>query len=392
MSYGPRVDLEEVVRRFDRVAANVAKLESVWERVQPMIPTSVAMGSPPEYDDLLRQWDNLRTGLPPVDGFTVATPLPNHDELGLAFIDRDAFESIPLFEAGERPGKELAEYKFRLNRARRKAIRGRLEELEDTVSILLAQIVAGIPRDSGEELRGERQESFRQLIAEIETLLGDTVNRSDRWGYLHRHMAWTQGQDWHDILEIDWPAVRQDLVAAMSSPEDPIDVPNEDLGQLAATTTGGVTVGLPWERLTDAGFETLLYDLVRSYPSHSNAQLLMRTNASDRGRDLSFQRQMVDDTGTVRVERIVVQAKHWLSKSVSVVELTTLLGQMSLWEPPTVHGLVVATTGRFTSDAVAFAERHNDKSLRPRLELWPDTHLETMLSQKPSIAAGHGLR
>jgi hypothetical protein len=63
-----------------------------------------------------------------------------------------------------------------------------------------------------------------------------------------------------------------------------------------------------------------------------------------------------------------------------------------LWEPPVVRGLIVATSGRFTADAVAWTETHNNSGALPLIDLWPDSRLETLPAQRPGIAAGHGLR
>ena len=65
---------------------------------------------------------------------------------------------------------------------------------------------------------------------------------------------------------------------------------------------------------------------------------------------------------------------------------------MSLWEPPVVHALLIATSGRFTTDAVDWIEKHNEKGRSPRIEMWPDSRLESLLSQKPGIVAGYHLR
>jgi hypothetical protein len=57
-----------------------------------------------------------------------------------------------------------------------------------------------------------------------------------------------------------------------------------------------------------------------------------------------------------------------------------------------VRVLIIATSGRFTSDAVAWVELHNSLGTAPHIELWPDSTLETLLAQKPYLAAAHGLR
>jgi hypothetical protein len=69
-----------------------------------------------------------------------------------------------------------------------------------------------------------------------------------------------------------------------------------------------------------------------------------------------------------------------------------MLTSIKLWEPPVVRGLIIATSGRFTADAVTWAERHNDSGAAPFIELWANSRLETLLAQKPYLAAAHGLR
>ena len=54
--------------------------------------------------------------------------------------------------------------------------------------------------------------------------------------------------------------------------------------------------------------------------------------------------------------------------------------------------LVFATSGRFTSDAVAWIEKHNNADRTPRIEKWPDSHLELLLSSRPAIIGAYGLR
>lgn len=153
-----------------------------------------------------------------------------------------------------------------------------------------------------------------------------------------------------------------------------------------------MTSSLPWTRLDDDSFERLLYDLLRSIAEHDNVQWLMQTRAPDRGRDLSLDRVIRDSTGSVRTERVIVQAKHWLSKSVRPSDIGDLVHSVKLWEPPVVRGLIIATSGRFTADAVSWAEKHNDSGNPPLIELWPESRLETLLAYRPHLAAEHGLR
>jgi hypothetical protein len=101
---------------------------------------------------------------------------------------------------------------------------------------------------------------------------------------------------------------------------------------------------------------------------------------------------LVDGTGGTRTERVIVQAKHWQKRSVGVPEISTNVAQTKLWQPPVVRVLIVATSGRFATDAVAWVEQHNERGEVPYVELWANSRLETLLAQKPHLAAAHGLR
>ena len=83
---------------------------------------------------------------------------------------------------------------------------------------------------------------------------------------------------------------------------------------------------------------------------------------------------------------------HWRTKSLSIRELTDAIAAIRLWEPPPVDVLVVATSGRFSADAVAWLEQHNNRRDRPAIEAWPESHLESLLAERPSLAVELGLR
>lgn len=234
----------------------------------------------------------------------------------------------------------------------------------------LSQIVESVERDSSDRLDDLRTALVVDSISEIERLLGDTTERKGRWGDLHRHLHFGQGHDWYDIAEMDWPSVRADVEAASLSDIDPLPVPAIDLGVAASSRpSGGASIGLDWTVLDDDGFERLLFDLLRGFPSYQNVEWLMKTRAPDRGRDLSAERVIRDDGGTTRTDRVIVQAKHWTSKSVAPSDITNTLAALSLWEPPIVRTLVMATSGRFTTDAVAIVEKHNTDGNLPYIEM-----------------------
>lgn len=394
------MELDELLTTLDKVAVNLTKLERVWERAQPYLPDSPSFGSHPEYQTLARTWQDLLSGLPPIDGWKIAEDLPDMDGLGGAFLEYAEIGELPVgaWAAASKPGEDLAEYRYRLTRARRRAVGSRLIELTEYVTTLLQRIVEELPsRDSSAiELQAVSTPATQlvgEAVAEIERLLGDTVQRTGRWADLHRHLRFSEVHDWHDIVEIDWPSVCADIEAAQVGDEDPIPVPDIDLGAAAATATGRVTTALDWSALKKASeFERLLFDVLRGLDGYQNVQWLMNTNAPDRGRDLSLERVVRDSAGTVRTERVVVQAKHWTSKSVTPVDIWQSLASLSTWEPPIIRGLIIATSGRFTTDAVAVVEKHNVDGKMPYIDLWPENKIEILLTERPDLAIKYELR
>jgi hypothetical protein len=132
--------------------------------------------------------------------------------------------------------------------------------------------------------------------------------------------------------------------------------------------------------------------LISAAPGYENPQWLVQTNAPDRGRDLSTIRAAGDTLAGMIRSRVIIQCRHWLRRSVSPSDVTSLRDLMSLWEPPRVDVLVIATSGRFTSDAVALIETHNQSDRALRIEMWAESLLEAQLAQRPDLIAEFGLR
>jgi hypothetical protein len=239
-----------------------------------MLPSGPQGGSTNEYDDLVRTWNDLLKGLPPIDGWTITDPIPGMDDIGMMYVGYLEIGEPPVgvFDAKERPEKDLAEYHYRLNRARRRVIRNRLQELTAKVDNLLPQILVDVARDDVARLEDFRAAEIADSIIEIERLMGDTATRQARWSDLHRHLHFGQGHDWHDIYEMDWPSVKQDIEAAGFSEADPLPVPKGiDLGRLAASEPeGGASTALNWALLDPKRFEDLMYDLIRALPGYQN--------------------------------------------------------------------------------------------------------------------------
>jgi hypothetical protein len=389
------MELGELLAIFDAAAANLAKAVAVWDRAEPLLPKTAVLGDPPGFDDLARAWLDLIAELPLIDGWTITDALPTPNDIGRGFLDwMEAGEPPwPVYEDMEKPDKDIKEYSYRLRRARRRAVRTRIEILVSEVDRLLPLAVRDVARDSTNELETSETVTIRDHIAEIDRLLADTCPRVGRWSFLHRHMSFGEGHDWWDVLEFDWPSVKPEILSAAITETDPLPVPDVDLGTAAnSEPTGGVTTSLSWNSLSDTDFERLLFDLLRGLDGYDNVDWLMKTHATDHGRDLALFRTLTDGSGLVRRERVVVQAKHWQSRSVDPSSILDVVSRLPAWEPPHIHCLIVATSGRFTPDAIRFVESHNEKGADPRIETWPDAQLEAMLARRPELTAAYGLR
>ncbi len=161
---------------------------------------------------------------------------------------------------------------------------------------------------------------------------------------------------------------------------------------MANQPRGPIATKLNWEKLPPDDFERLIFVLIGAEPGYENPEWLMQPNAPDRGRDLSVTRVVADPlSGTIR-SRVVIQCKHWLSRSINVPDVTALIAQMKLWEPPRVNVHIIATSGRFTLDAVQYIEQYNQSDTALHIEMWPESHLERLLASRPALIAEFGLR
>jgi hypothetical protein len=391
--------LNAALRHFEAAEANLVKAEKLLAEIEAAIPSGIAFGENPDYETTCRHFDALISALPKIDGWRPDITLMELDEIAQNRLDAQEVGEIECIVSVERqigePSRLLREYRYRFNQKRRELIRDALIELVDAIDANLRNLSKLL--DGDEPSNGVITDSeFGQLkesVAQIATLLGSSVAKPARWSDLHRHMHFGMHGDLHDIIEHDWPSVKAGLRKSMYGENEPVPVEIEDLGALvSAKPRGPVATRLKWEGLTDEEFERLIFVLLSSENGYENPEWLMKTNAPDRGRDLSVYRVYADPLGGTLRQRVIIQCKHWQSKSIGPGEIALLKEQMKLWEPPRVDIHVIATSGRFTSDAVAVVENHNQSDSALRIEMWPESHLERLLASRPAIIAEFGLR
>lgn len=391
----------ETLRAFEATEANLERLKEVWEKARKLVPSGLSYGRDPEYDQLAREYRDLLAALPMIDG---EKPRSELVDLNVLCEMRLAAEEIGDFKSGnrvedrvDRPGLELDDYLHLFHRTRRRFVRQEVERLLDEGDGIVAQLQNWLASRGSELERHVRVDlaemrALQSVFTCINSLVGQSYPRPKRWWDLSRHLGFAERGDVDDIVRHDWPNVRT-LRDLLDQHDGPIEVEAEDLAAVIDEgPTTGFKGGLRWDSLGDEDFERLLYDLVSSTSGYEGVDWSMNTNAPDRGRDIACYRVIRDALAGVRRERVMIQCKHWQSKSVSVDALSTLAAQSRLWDSPRVEVLVVATSGRFTADAVAWVEKHNSDGVQPRIEIWANSHLEALLGHRPPLISRYGLR
>lgn len=389
-------DLAAALAQFDRVAGNLEKLDRIWSQLMTLTPSDIAFGlDTVEVDNLVRSFGLIADQVPSIDGFGVTARPMSQDEIAQARFDARELGEIDVITSVERvieePGRQLAEYRYRFDRARRSLVRIRVTEVIDRIDAVMRDVVAA--EGLGRWRAGERWDEMAELVAELDRLAGGMVPGHARWNDLRRHLRFAQANDLSDIASLDWPSVRAEVEAHLYDDQEPIPVTVDDLGELVRTQPKGpVSTQVDWSRLSDEEFERLIFEIVRQAEGYENVNWLMKTNAPDRGRDIEAHRVASDSLSGVHRYRVIVQCKHWLQRSVGRGELIECVESVKLWEPPAIDVVILATSGRFSQDAVALAERRNHERELPRLELWSDSHLEHLISRRPALGARFGLR
>jgi hypothetical protein len=390
--------LNTAVRELGIAEANLSKLVRIWSEIQVRIPEGpVFAETDPEYDARCLAFRRVLEEVPPIDGFSIPDLLYDLNDIAQMRFDAmeaDDFESkLAVEQELASQGRKLGDYRIRLAQKRRQL-----------AGLILPALLADFEEELGrmEVVTEEGQgasfvlgdwEKLRNIVVQMDSVLGESVERPKRWKELRRHLVFAKSCDLIDIRNYDWPTVRRDLARVLQEDDTPVKGGHHDLGLLVSgTTSTTIVTALQWDKIDAEAFERLLYCLLVAAPGYDNPEWLMRTNAPDRGRDISVYRCLSDSLGGTIRSRVIVQCRHWLTKAIAAPDVSALRDQVSLWEPPRVDALIIATSGWFSADAIGLIERHNQKDCAMRIEMWACSHLEQLLAARPPLVAEFKLR
>jgi hypothetical protein len=396
----PLNTLSQALRHFETAEANLVKLERLWKEMEELIPEGIAFITEPAYEEKSHLYKTILPHLSKIDGWSPSSEPMELNNIAQSRFDAEEIHEVSAFVAVDEeiyaPRTELEKYRILLNRKRRELTRSSMEELIAAVDEDISILSKNLHKYKGQALlKGVLKKTWSSLVdhvAQIATILGSSAAPS-RWYDLRRHMSFAEQHDLKDIITKDWPVVKRHIQESLQDENDPIPSDISDLSVLVATKPrGSVPKELNWNNIGDSDFERLIFMLVSNADGYENPQWLMDTNAPDKGRDISVDRIVKDALGGTLRFRVIIQCKHWQRKSVAVTEIQTLQAQMKLWEPPRVDVHIIATTGRFTVDAVTLIEKENQSDKALRVEMWPESHIEKLLAARPDLIAHFNLR
>lgn len=361
---------------FDTAEANFEKLERLAAEAKSLANSSPTGGTL-EYDEKLKSFLSIWDAVPPIGGWKPTI----------------AFSAATTPAAWSDAERIVRSYGSRLRQQRRQLVRGPLVALMASVDQTVQKIRSELGPSPDLHIDPPHWPELREQYGQLRVLLGKYVPRASRWDMMARHLGFAMVGDFDDIEKMDWPSVKAAIQKELYGEDEPIPMDVGDLASVAAARPGGaVSTKLKWENIDAEGFERLLFELFSSAEGYENPQWLTNTNAPDRGRDLSVFRVSKDSLTGQSSVRVVVQCRHRRSGSIGDADVSTLKEQMNHWNHPPVSVLIVATTGRFSTDAIDLIEKHNAGQALPKIEMWPESHLERVLAERPGLIAAHGLR
>lgn len=389
------MDIEVVLKDFENTNSNLSKMWKVWQLAKPHIPVGPSVGTSPQYEVLRNTWDDLRAALPMIDGWKIDTALPDIALIGEQYRDAAYYglHELAWDVEDDRPEHQLLEYHRKLQAKKRKVFRADIDRIAAIITRNIGLITNNLKRDSTEFIDNELTAEVKILYKQIIRITDLKTVPSARWNDFERHYSFSEGHDWHDIKEYDWPSILQALDQIAYSEFDPIEVTAGELNDYADLTfSGNVVTSINLDSLTAEDFESLMFDVLSSIPNYVNVSIPLKTNAPDQGKDITFSLRVQTGFGGELLEPGVLQAKHWKATSVSVNDIADTLNHVPLWGPPHIRQLIFATSGKFTSDAVQLVQKHNNQGTHGvHIEIWERNKLEFILMKMPEIVQKYRL-
>ena len=143
--------INRALRQFEATEANLARLEHIWSEIGKLTPEGLAFGNDPAYEEHVRVYEDVLGALPKIDGWKPESVPMDLNSIAQNRLDAKEIDEITAEVAVENeieaPGRELADYRHRLNRKRRQLIRSVMSDLIAAIDGTLRSLNKVIPKD-----------------------------------------------------------------------------------------------------------------------------------------------------------------------------------------------------------------------------------------------------
>ena len=382
---------EQAIGKLDAVEGLLTKAEALLTEIESLGDRrKLWVSAQPGFDAKVRECRSVFESLPAVNGRKTDVNVLKAIGANGSGTPSAGSEAAPSI-----PSQFLKDYRVRIDSKRMEAIRPPLIDLISDVDSRLEKLRCHVVDKANRHKKVEdpELEVLRRVVIEMDALLGSHVTRPPRWTDMQRHLSFGEYCDLDEIITWDWPEAKQGLRETFGIMQALQGVELADLDDLLTERPSiRRAARVHWDRLSAEEFERLVYSLFLGEPAYENPEWMTKTTATDRGLDISVNWVHTDPLlGTVR-KRIIIQCKHWRERSIGVHDIATLREQMKLWQPPRVDYVILATSGRFSTDLVDYVEQHNQSESPLHFVLWPDSRLEVLLSTRPHLIDEYSLR
>jgi hypothetical protein len=129
------MDLNEALKQFEAVEANLGKLDQVWKEIKKLLPSidEVQVGDEEQYLQMRRSFEQITKQMPKINGFELTVCLDHPDDIFRNKIDTlevgELVDRAALDAHLHRQGEILSDYRFRVESKRRELARQAIQDV-----------------------------------------------------------------------------------------------------------------------------------------------------------------------------------------------------------------------------------------------------------------------
>ncbi len=332
--------IEEKIKIFDLIEVNLTKSDYIWEKISKYLN---GKSDSEDYEILVQKFYNVIQTLPKIENWMPSPEIHELSEVTKLLIENDEIGdwefTIDMNKKLFQPEQEIRQYKYLVRKKRHEIIREYIKqyliEIEKEIERILIDYKDA---KNNSTIKDDDIVTIVRNSNHIEFLIGK-AKYPKRWSDFKRHIHFHLKQDFEDIKKNDLPDIWGSLNEIIYHKEEPLHIGIESLDDIEGEEIPSKLVikSLKWNNLNDDSFERIIYNLISSTSNYENPKWLTKTRAADKGRDLSVDKIVHDDLVDTQRFKVIIQCKHWLSKSLNVEDIIVSKEKIKNLEPPKIE-------------------------------------------------------